>query len=47
VLFRELVIGYLEGEAGAAPSDDYCAACRDLGEDDCESCDRRIEVIDA
>lgn len=42
--FREAVLYFL-GAGGEAPADDYCRACKELGEDDCATCTREIEVM--
>ncbi len=48
LLFREAVIAFLTGGKKQSPEDRFCEACRAAGKDkDCESCDRKIEVLDA
>jgi len=40
------VIAFLGAGDAERPEDTYCTACRQLGDDDCDNCDRQIEVID-
>jgi hypothetical protein len=41
------VIHFLGAGGQQTPEDKYCAACRQLDEDDCANCDRSaIEVLD-
>lgn len=46
MLFREAVIAFLGADGQTSPQDTYCEACRQLGENDCDRCDRQIEVMD-
>jgi hypothetical protein len=40
LLFREAVLYFLGcGDEGQDPNEEYCRACRNLGEDDCANCD--------
>jgi hypothetical protein len=46
VIFREGVIGFLGIKTEQDTSDAYCRACKASGKElDCESCDKKIEVI--
>lgn len=39
LLFREAVLYFLGCGEAADPHEEYCRACRALGEDDCANCD--------
>jgi len=43
--FRETVIAALGGAEKPKPEDEYCAMCRQLGEDDCANCSKEIKSI--
>lgn len=43
VLWREIELAKA-GVGALSPEDDYCRACRDLGEDDCDNCVGEIKV---
>lgn len=45
-MFREGVLSFLGLGRGQTIEDRYCQMCKDLGEDDCDNCDKNIEVID-
>lgn len=48
LLFRDAVLHFLGCEEAADTNEEYCRACRALGEDDCANCDPSTirELID-
>ncbi len=46
VTFREAVLGFLGVKTQGDVEDEYCKVCKAAGKDHCETCDRKIEVVE-